>query len=60
MTAMKARRGISGEQIEAIGSLIMVWPRVYQRRRRQGRRMQGRARREGVGETWGVACPKTA
>ncbi|MFI5326281.1 MAG: hypothetical protein ACHQ7H_08615 [Candidatus Rokuibacteriota bacterium] len=39
MTAMKARRGITGEQMEAIGSLVMVWRRVYQRRRR----MQGRS-----------------
>ena len=33
MSPMKARRGISGERIEAIGSLLGVWPRVYQRRR---------------------------
>jgi hypothetical protein len=49
MTAMKARRGISGEQIEAIGSLVMVWPRVYQRRRLQGRRCRG----DLGGKAWG-------
>ncbi len=50
MTAMKVRRGISGEQMEVIGFLVMVWPRVYQRRRRSGARMQERpgARERGV------------
>jgi hypothetical protein len=36
MIAMKARRGTSGEQVEAIGSVITVWPGVYQRRRTWG------------------------
>jgi len=27
---MKARRGISGEQMESTGSILTVWPGVYQ------------------------------
>jgi hypothetical protein len=33
MIAIKARRGISGEQIKSIWLLLTVWPRIYHRSR---------------------------
>src|ERR1700675_1988749 len=36
IVAMKARRGISGEQMESTGSILTVWPGFYQCRRAWG------------------------